>query len=86
MALNKVAPSICLFLFSLLSASEKPHIVIFLADDLGWKDVGFHGSEIETPNLDRLAQEGLELDRFYVQAICSPTRGALMSGNYFSDS
>ncbi len=82
MVLKKIASIIFLLLLPLLAASEKPHVVIFLADDLGWKDVGFHGSEIETPNLDSLAREGLELDRFYVQAICSPTRGALMSGKY----
>lgn len=82
MVLKIFTSTICLLLLPLLSASEKPHVVIFLADDLGWKDVGFHGSEIETPNLDRLAREGLELDRFYVQAVCSPTRGALMSGKY----
>jgi len=55
--------------------------VIFLADDLGWADVGFHGEEvIETPSLDRLAAEGVQLDRFYSTPICSPTRAALMTG------
>lgn len=82
MVLKKFASIICLLLLPLLAAAEKPHVVIFLADDLGWKDVGFHDSVIETPNLDRLASQGLELDRFYVQPICSPTRGALMSGKY----
>jgi len=53
---------------------------VILADDLGWKDVGYHGSEIETPQLDRIAREGVELDRFYVQPTCSPTRAALMTG------
>ena len=82
MHLKKLASTISLVLIPLLATAEKPHVVIFLADDLGWKDVGFHDSVIETPNLDRMAQQGLELDRFYVQAICSPTRGALMSGKY----
>jgi arylsulfatase A-like enzyme len=54
--------------------------VIILADDLGWRDVGHHGSEIPTPNIDRLAREGVELDRFYVQPTCSPTRAGLMTG------
>jgi arylsulfatase A-like enzyme len=54
--------------------------VIFLADDLGWGDVGFHGGPIETPHIDRLAREGIELTRFYVTPICSPTRAALMTG------
>ncbi len=64
-----------------LAAPEKPNVVIFLADDLGWSDVGFHGEEvIETPSLDRLANEGVQLDRFYTTPICSPTRAALMTG------
>jgi arylsulfatase A-like enzyme len=64
------------------AASEgRPNVVIFLADDLGWADVGFHGEEvIETPSLDRLAAEGVQLDRFYTTPICSPTRAALMTG------
>ncbi|MDG2336166.1 MAG: sulfatase-like hydrolase/transferase [Myxococcota bacterium] len=61
--------------------SNRPNIVIFLADDLGWADVGFHGEEvIETPSIDRLAAEGVQLDRFYSTPICSPTRAALMTG------
>lgn len=60
---------------------KRPNVVIFVADDLGWADVGFHGEEsIETPSLDRIAREGVELDRFYTTPICSPTRAALMTG------
>ena len=59
-----------------------PNIIIFMADDLGWKDVGYHGSEIKTPNLDRLAAAGVRLERFYVQPVCSPTRASLMTGRY----
>ncbi len=62
------------------AAVRPPNIVLIVADDLGWNDVGYHGSEIETPHIDRLAREGLELDRFYVQPSCSPTRAALMTG------
>ena len=80
--MKKLISTIGLFFFPILLSAETPHVVIFLADDLGWQDVGFHDSVIQTPNLDRMAQAGLELDRFYVQAICSPTRGALMSGKY----
>jgi len=59
----------------------RPNVIIFLADDLGWSDVGFHGEEtIETPSIDRLAREGVELHRFYTTPICSPTRAALMTG------
>jgi len=62
-------------------AAERPNVVIFLADDLGWADVGFHGgSQIETPSLDRLAREGVQLDRFYTTPICSPSRAGLMTG------
>jgi arylsulfatase A-like enzyme len=65
-----------------VSAAEKPNIVFFLADDLGWGDVGWHGSEIPTPNLDQLANSGARLEAFYVQPVCSPTRAALMTGRY----
>ena len=61
-------------------ASERPNIIIMLADDLGWADVGYHGGPIDTPSLDRLAEEGVELTRFYTTPICSPTRAALMTG------
>lgn len=62
------------------NAAEKPNIIIMVADDLGWSDVGFHGGDIDTPSLDRLAREGVELSRFYTTPICSPTRAALMTG------
>ena len=65
-----------------LAATSNPHIVLFLADDLGWNDVSFHGSEIQTPHLDRLVQSGASLNQFYVQPSCSPTRTALMTGRY----
>ncbi|NCF21127.1 MAG: sulfatase-like hydrolase/transferase [Haliea sp.] len=72
--------SLCgLFASTLTHAAENaPNIVIILADDMGWNDVGYHGSEISTPHIDRLAAEGLELDRFYAQPACSPTRAALL--------
>ena len=62
--------------------SEKPNVVIILADDLGWGDVSFHGSTIKTPNIDRLASEGIEMDRFYAAPISSPSRAGLMTGRY----
>ena len=60
----------------------KANIVYIVADDLGWKDVGFHGSDIKTPNLDKLAAGGVKLEQFYVQPMCTPTRAALMTGRY----
>lgn len=66
---------------TLAAPDSRPNVVIFLADDLGWSDVGFHGEEvIETPAIDRIAAEGVELHRFYSTPICSPTRAALMTG------
>jgi arylsulfatase B len=63
------------------AAAERPNIIVMVADDLGWSDVGFHGNtEIDTPSLDRIAAEGVQLDRFYTTPICSPTRAALMTG------
>ena len=61
-------------------ATRRPNIVILVADDLGFGDPGFRGSRISTPSIDRLAEEGMDLNRFYVAPICSPTRAALMTG------
>jgi len=65
---------------STVQAAQQPNIIVMVADDLGWNDVGFHGGDIDTPALDRLASEGVELHRFYTTPICSPTRAALMTG------
>ncbi|MBW2273729.1 MAG: sulfatase-like hydrolase/transferase [Deltaproteobacteria bacterium] len=61
-------------------AAPKPNVVIIVADDLGYADPGFRGSAIDTPSIDALAAGGMELPRFYVAPICSPTRAALMTG------
>ncbi|XP_067032540.1 arylsulfatase B-like [Acropora muricata] len=58
------------------------NILLVVIDDFGWSDVGFHGSKIATPNMDKLASEGVILDNYYVQPICTPTRSALLSGRY----
>lgn len=63
-------------------APGKPNILHVVADDLGWKDVGFHGSDIQTPTLDRLAAQGTRLEQFYAQPMCTPTRACLMTGRY----
>ncbi|OWF39966.1 hypothetical protein KP79_PYT04298 [Mizuhopecten yessoensis] len=62
--------------------AKQPHILFVLADDYGYNDIGYHGSEIKTPNLDKLSAEGVRLENYYVQPICTPTRSQLMSGRY----
>lgn len=61
---------------------QPPNIVVLLADDLGWGDLGYHGAEIETPNIDRLAKEGVRLENFHAAPLCSPTRAGLMTGRW----
>jgi arylsulfatase A-like enzyme len=63
-------------------AAQPPHIVYIVADDLGWKDVGFHGGRARTPNLDKLAQSGARLEKFYTLPWSTPTRAALLTGRY----
>lgn len=67
-----------------LPAAPPPNLVLFLADDLGWADVPWHGSPYKLPHLDRLAREGARLEAHYVHPMCSPTRAALLSGRYAS--
>ncbi|MGQ8335476.1 sulfatase-like hydrolase/transferase [Sunxiuqinia sp. A32] len=82
--------SVVLFMTSFISVYAKdvkakhqnPNIVIIVADDLGWGDVGFHGSWIKTPHLDKLSEEGVQLSRFYTAPVCSPTRAGLLTGMY----
>ena len=64
------------------SIPRSPNIVLLLADDLGWADVGFHNPQMRTPRLDQLANLGVELDCHYVMPMCTPTRVALMTGRY----
>jgi arylsulfatase A-like enzyme len=62
--------------------APKPNILLIIADDMGWNDVGFHLGDVETPNLDRLAKEGVDLEGLYVLPLCTQTRAALMTGRY----
>lgn len=64
------------------AAADRPHVLIILADDLGYSDVGCYGGEIETPHLDALADGGLRFTQFYNTARCWPTRAALLTGYY----
>jgi len=75
-----------LYAFSFLSEEKdpptKPNIVLILADDLGWSDIGAFGSEVETPNLDWLAANGVRFTQMYNTSKCNPSRAALMTGLY----
>jgi hypothetical protein len=62
--------------------STAPNIVYIISDDQGWKDIGYRASDIKTPNLDSLAAEGIRLEQYYAQPMCTPTRAALMTGRY----
>ncbi len=75
-ALYLAAPS------AALAADQKPNIVFIMADDLGNADLGYRGGEMKTPNIDKLATEGVRLESFYTQPVCTPSRAALMTGRY----
>ncbi|MFT5284778.1 MAG: arylsulfatase A-like enzyme [Planctomycetota bacterium] len=93
-----MTPSDCILVCGLLAFQEstptdthaqlssevpRPHIVLILADDLGWGDVGYHGAtDLRTPHIDALAESGLQLDQFYAMPTCTPTRAALLTGRY----
>jgi arylsulfatase len=61
---------------------QRPNIILIMADDMGYSDLGSYGGEISTPNLDRLANEGIRFREFYNNAICAPTRASLITGQY----
>src|SRR5687767_3006377 len=63
-------------------SAKKPNFVVILVDDMGYSDLGCFGSEIPTPNLDKLAQNGLRLSQFYNTSRCCPSRASLMTGVY----
>lgn len=69
-------------LSALHAAANKPNILIILADDLGWSDLGCYGGEIRTPNLDSLAAGGLRFTQFYTSTRCCPSRASLLTGLY----
>jgi len=63
-------------------SQSRPNIVVIMADDLGWSDIGAYGSEVATPNLDRLAESGMRFRQFYNTAKCFPSRACLLTGRY----
>ena len=69
---------------SLAADAPRPNIVVLLSDDMGWQQAGFNGGldGVPTPNIDRLAREGVRLTQFYAQPVCTPTRACLMTGRY----
>ncbi|MCA9135241.1 MAG: arylsulfatase [Planctomycetales bacterium] len=67
---------------SCLADDERPNIILIMVDDMGWSDIGCYGSEIRTPNIDRLASEGMLFTQFYNNAKCTTTRASLLTGLY----
>ena len=66
-----------------LTAASPPKVILFIvADDLGWDDVGFRSHQINTPTIDGLRHDGLVLDHYYVQDVCSPSRATFLTGRY----
>lgn len=77
--------SIChVFADNLAENPCRPNVVLILADDMGWRDVPWHGSDYSLPNLDALSKQSVRLESHYVHPMCSPTRAALLSGRYAS--
>jgi len=77
--------SLLVLLLALVSCSlsdKAPNVVFIIADDMGWNDIGYHGSELKTPVLDKLAAEGIKLESHYTQPECSTTRASLLTSRY----
>lgn len=86
-AINRLVRILCSIIVLIINlpsshAQNQPNIVIILADDMGYSDVGCYGSEIETPNIDRLAKDGLQFTQFYSAGRCCPSRATLLTGLY----
>ena len=62
--------------------AKKPNIIFIMADDLGNADLGYRGGQVATPNIDKLANDGVRLESFYGEPVCTPSRAALMTGRY----
>ena len=77
-----ILATLILLLFAKSSPAAPPNIVVILVDDMGFSDVGCYGGEIDTPNIDRLASEGLRFTQFYNAGRCCPTRASLLTGRH----
>ena len=81
-------PAFILFIFTLVvftscqEKQQKQNIILIVADDLGWSDIGCYGSEIQTPNLDKLGEGGIRFTRFHNTSKCFPSRACLLTGVY----
>ena len=65
------------------AAQERPNIIFIMSDDMGWAQPGFNGGNAElTPNIDKLASEGMRLTQYYTHSVCAPTRAAFLTGKY----
>ena len=74
---------VIIFTLALASCSKdkRPNVLLIVADDLGYADLGCYGSDIHTPNIDNLASEGIRFTQFHTSPYCAPTRAMLLSGN-----
>src|SRR5688572_31827038 len=79
-----VAACILLVAGTAVAQTARPNIILIVADDVGYGDIGAYGApDVKTPNLDRLAREGVRFSDFYAAPTCSPTRASLISGRYY---
>jgi arylsulfatase A-like enzyme len=79
---NTVLAALCGLICLTASAAKQPNVIVILADDLGNADLGYRGSDIKTPNIDKLATEGVRIENFHGMPVCTPARAALMTGRY----
>jgi len=81
---SSLLSALAILLFQVaFAASRPPNVVFILADDLGWSDLGCYGGDLhETPNLDRLAREGVRFTQSYAMPVCSPTRASILTGRH----
>src|SRR3954464_14096630 len=80
---NTAAAAISPMLQPTLEAAQQPNVVLIVADDLGYGDLGSYGSQISTPNLDRMARDGVVFTHFYApNPVCSPSRAGFLTGRY----